>query len=121
MPLNTNIGGQNTPDNKYKYKESKSLMEEQARYLYKKVESCNIININTPKQEIVQYWELNRLDDKSGEVIPYRELIVNNTEQVETVFLQMEQWLMLSNVVNYIQYHKHPRNFRNLSISAVNN
>ena len=33
---------------------------------------------------------------------------------------QMEQWSFLSNVLNYIQYGKHPKNSHNLSISAVN-
>ena len=32
----------------------------------------------------------------------------------------MEQWSILSNVVNYIQYDRHPKNFYNLNIRAVN-
>ena len=32
----------------------------------------------------------------------------------------MEQWSILSNIVNYIQYNKHPKNFYNLNIRAVN-
>ena len=32
----------------------------------------------------------------------------------------MEQWLILTNVVNDIQYDKHPKNFHDLNISAVN-
>ena len=32
----------------------------------------------------------------------------------------MEQWSILSNVVNYIQYDRHPKNFHNLNIIAVN-
>ena len=32
----------------------------------------------------------------------------------------MEQWSILSNTLNYIQYDKHPKNFHNLGISAVN-
>ena len=32
----------------------------------------------------------------------------------------MEQWSILSNMLNYIQYDKHPKNFHNLGISAVN-
>ena len=32
----------------------------------------------------------------------------------------MEQWSILSNTVNYIQYDKHARNFHNLNIRAVN-
>ena len=32
----------------------------------------------------------------------------------------MEQWSILSNVVNYIQYNKYPKNFQNLNIRDVN-
>ena len=52
--------------------------------MYKKVESGNIINTNTLKQEIEQDQELNRLDDTRRDINPYRELIVNNTEKIET-------------------------------------
>ena len=31
----------------------------------------------------------------------------------------MEQWSILSNVLNYIQYDKHPKNYHSLSISTV--
>ena len=31
----------------------------------------------------------------------------------------MEQWSILSNIVNYIQYERHPMNFHNLNIRAV--
>ena len=32
----------------------------------------------------------------------------------------MEQWSILSNTLNYIQYDRHPKNYHNLGISAVN-
>ena len=32
----------------------------------------------------------------------------------------MEQWSILSNMLNYIQSDKHPKNFQNLGISVVN-
>ena len=32
----------------------------------------------------------------------------------------MEQWSILSNVVNYMQCNRHPKNFHNLDIKAVN-
>ena len=32
----------------------------------------------------------------------------------------MEQWLILSNIVNYIQYDRHPKNFYNFNIKAMN-
>ena len=33
---------------------------------------------------------------------------------------QMEQWSIPSNVLNYIQYDKHPKNYHSMSINAVN-
>ena len=32
----------------------------------------------------------------------------------------MEQWSILNNTLNYIQYDRHPKNYHSLSISAVN-
>ena len=119
MSLNPNIGGQIRSD-KHKYKENKYLTEDQARHIYKKVELGDIINISTIKQEIDQDWELNRLDDASRDINPYRELIVNNAEKTDTILSQMEQWSILSNVVNYIQYDRHPKNFYTLNIRVVN-
>ena len=52
---------------------------------------------------------------------PYRELIVNNAERVYTILSQMEQWSILSNKVNYMQYNRYTKNFHNLNITAVNN
>ena len=112
LPLSTNIGGQIRSD-KHKYKENKYPTEDQARDVYKKVEPGNITNINTLKQEIDQDQELNRLEDTSRDINPYRELIVNTAEKAETVLLQMEQWSILSNMVNYIQYDRHLKNFYN--------
>ena len=60
------------------------------------------------------------LDDTSWDIDTYRELIVNNAERIETFLFQIEQWSMLSNVVNYIQSDKHPKNFHNLNINTVN-
>ena len=82
--------------------------------MYKKVESGNIIGINTLKQKIEQDKEISRLDDTSRDVNLYKELIVNNAEKIETVLSQMEQWSILSNVVNYIQYDRYPMNFHSL-------
>ena len=62
-------------------------MEEEARHVYKKVESRNINDINTLKQEIEQDQELSKLDDTSRGINPYRKLIVNSAEKIETVFI----------------------------------
>ena len=32
----------------------------------------------------------------------------------------MEQWSILSNVLNYMQYYRHPKTYQSLSINAVN-
>ena len=117
MPPSTNIGGQ---VNSSKSKDNNYLTEEQARHVYKKVESGSIINTDTLQQEIEQEQELNRIDDTSRDVNPYRELIVNNAEKIEPFLAQMEQWSILINLINYVQYGKHPKKYHSLSISAVN-
>ena len=115
MPLNTKIGGQT----RYiKDKEDKCLTNDQARHVYKKVESGSIIHVDTNiKQEIDQ--DVDRIDDTSGEINPYHEIIVKNAERDNTILSQMEQWSILSNVVNYIQYDRHPKNYYTLDNRAV--
>ena len=46
----------------------------------------------------------------------------NDSKQCRKIqpLLQMEQWSILSNMLNYIQHDKHPKNFNNLGISTVN-
>ena len=73
----------------------------------------NIINITTLKQNTDQERELDRLDDTSGHTNPYR-------KKVETILSQMEQWSILSSIVNYIQYDRYSKNVHNLNIKAVN-
>ena len=63
---------------------------------------------------------MSKLDDTSGDINPYRELIVNNVEKIGTVLSQMEQWSILSNVVNCVQYEKYPKNFQSLNVSTLN-
>ena len=64
-------------------------------------------------QEIDQDIELDKMDDTSGDENPYRELIVNNAVKIETTLSQMEQWSIFSNVINYVQYDKHPQKLSN--------
>ena len=35
---------------------------------------------------------------------------INNAEKLEPLMTQMKQWLILSNVLHYIQYDKHLKN-----------
>ena len=60
------------------------------------------------------------VDDTNREANPYKELIVNNAEKIEPLLAQIEQWSILSNTLNYIQYDRHPKNYHTLGISTVN-
>ena len=72
------------------------------------------------QQEIEQEKQLNRMDDRNGEINPYRELIVNNTEKTEPPMTQMEQWSILSNVLNYVQHSKFNSMNHTLNVRPVN-
>ena len=66
-----------------------------------------MINVSTIQQEMEQEEQLSKIDDTSGEINPYRELIINNTEKIEPLMTQMEQWSIFSNILNYIQHDRH--------------
>ena len=56
----------------------------------------------------------------NGEVNPYRELIVNNTERIEPLMTQMEQWSILSNILNYVQHSTFNSMDHTLHFKAMN-
>ena len=117
LPLDSKIGGQinyNRPST------GQFLTREQASYVYKKIESGEIINVDNIQQEIEQEEQLNKIDDMSGDTSPYKELIVNSAEKLEPLMIQTEQWSILSNVLNYTQHDKHLARNHNLSVRAVN-
>ena len=76
LSLNTKIGGEvrYTKDNEAIY-----LMNDQARHIYKKVETGNVINVDKIKQKIGQDQDVDRMEDTSGEINPYHEIIANKT------------------------------------------
>ena len=59
------------------------------------------------------------MDENSGDENPYRELIINHAYKTENALPQMEQWSILSNVINYIHYNKNPKNFHSMTIRPV--
>ena len=63
--------------------------------------------------------ELERMDDNSRDENPYKELIVNNASKVDSTLTQMEQWSILSKVINYVQYSKYPKNFHSMIIKPA--
>ena len=103
LPLDSRIGGQGRDNHPTV---GQFLTREQTRYIYRKVETGVIINGDMIEQEIEQEKQLNRIDDTSGETNAYTELIVNNAEKIEPLLTQMEQWPILSNVLNYVQHSR---------------
>ena len=94
------------------------MRNDQARPIYKKVDSESIFNIGIVKQEI----EADKLDSDNldeDEVNPYHEIITNKVEKKNIITLQMEPWSILSNVVNYVQYDRHPRNLYDFDIKTI--
>ena len=71
------------------------------------------------RQEIDQDIELDKMDDTSGDKNLYRELIVNNTGKIETTLSQMEQWSILSKVINYVQYDRNHKNLHTMSVRPI--
>ena len=72
------------------------------------------------KEEIDQDVELDKMDDTRCDENPYRNLIVNNASRIENTLLQMEQWSILSNVINCVQYSKNPKNIHVMSVYSTN-
>ena len=108
MPLGSKLGGE-INERKFSNGENRNkeyLTAKQANYAYRKVESGNLINKNKMRQKIDQDVELDQMDNTSGSENLYRELIVNNAGKIETTLSQMEQWSIVSIVINYIQYEK---------------
>ena len=96
------------------------MTRQQGNYVYKKTELDEVINTETLQQELEHKRQLNMIDDTSREINPYKELVVNNVEKIEPLLAQMEQWSILSNTLNYIQYDRHPKNHHSLGTSTVN-
>ena len=117
LPLDSRIGGQGR-DNYPTI--GQFLTREQTRYIYRKVETGDIINTDMIEQEIEHERQLNKIDDTSREINSYQELIVNNAEKIELLMTQMEQWSILSNVLNYVQHSRFHSMNHTLDIKAVN-
>ena len=100
MPLGSKLCGKvdERINSKGENREKGYLTAKQANYVCRKVESGNLINKNTIRQEADHDIELDKMDDTSGVENPYRELIVNNAGKIETTLSLMEQWLIHSNV-----------------------
>ena len=117
IPSDFRIGGQNRDSY---LTVGQYLTRDQTRYAYKKVETGEMINTDTVQQEIEQEKQLNRIDDDNGEINSYRELVVNNAERTESLMTQMEQWSILSNILNYVQHSIFNSMNHSLNVKTVN-
>ena len=122
MSFSQKLDGDNkkTEINRKNCLDKNCLTPKQTEYIYKKVELGSLINKNTIKEETDPDIELDKIDDNSEEENLYRELIVNNASKVENTISQMEQWSILSIVINYVQYSKNPKNFHAMPIKHIN-
>ena len=96
------------------------LTRDQARYIYKKVETGESINADTVQQEKDQEKLLSKLDNDNGEENVYRELVINNAERIEMQKTQVEQWSILSNLLNYVQHSRFNSMNHTLDVKPVN-
>ena len=49
--------------------------------------------------------------DEEEEINPYHNIIINNIDRENVFTSQMEQWSILSNIVNYVHYDRNPKEF----------
>ena len=111
IPLDSRIGGQNRDS----LTVGQYLTRDQTKYIYKKVATGKIIDMDTIQQE----KQLGRIDDTSRETNPYKELIVSNAEKAEQLMTQMEQWSILSNVLNYVKHSRFNSMNHTLEVKAA--
>ena len=119
MPLNTKIGGQ---ARHIKDREAFCLIEDQPKHIYKKVETEYIVNLDTMKQKIEAH-KLDQIDDNNDKINPYHKIITNKVEKDNAIISQMEQWSILSYIINYVQYDRHQKislvKYKSLQIKRV--
>ena len=58
-------------------------------------------------------------DKTDIEINPYQNIVVNNTDKDNINTSQMQHWSIVSNVVNYVQYDRNPKNFHELNVKAL--
>ena len=123
MPFSQKVGGNDKKARNIdsSTKSARCLTPKQTKYIYKKVELGSLINKETMRDEIDLDVELDRVDDDSRDENLYKELKVNNAIKIDSASAQMEQWSILSNVINYVQYSKNPKDFHTMTIRPVNN
>ena len=75
--------------------------------------------MQTQLNKKIEEDKLGRDNIDDDEVNPYHNIIINNIDKEEVTTSWMEQWSILSKVVNYVQYDRNPNNFCKLIVKAI--
>ena len=87
LPLDSRIGGQGGSKHP---NVGPFMTREHTRYIYRKIETGEIINRDMIEQEIEQERQLDKINDTSEEANPYKKLIVDNADRIEPLMTEME-------------------------------
>ena len=115
LPFDDKTGG------KVRYIQNKDaicLTENQARYMYKRVEQGSSIDTETMKQEIEQEKLVETETDKEHDN-PYRRVILNKVYQDEDKTMQIENWSILSDKVRYVQHDERSKTPHKLDVNTL--
>ena len=83
--------------------EKKCLTEDQARYIYEKIEQNRSVNIHAMKQEIEDdKMSRNTQEEEESEVNPYQLAILNIRPKEDAKIEQMINWLIFSDRIIYM-------------------
>ena len=108
MPYNSKRGGT------YKnIRNSEYLTEDQAKFIYKKVNTRGDINTETIKHEMEQE-KLEKVENA------YQKAILSEVSKKEKVSTQKGDWSILSDHVKYVRHDDESETFHNLHINTLN-
>ena len=92
-------------------------MEDQTRYVCKKVEQENNLNIETMKQDIEEKLAKTETDKEIEN--PYQKIVLNKVYKDEIKTMQMENWSILTDNVRYIQHDERSKTPHSLDINTL--
>ena len=95
------------------------LTEDQAKFVYKKVNAGKNINNETIKQEMEQEMLVKTEIENSSDNI-YQKAILNEVSKKEKVSAQMEDWSILSDHVKYVRHDDGSGTFHKLTVNTLN-
>ena len=105
--------------NYIKDKNAICLTEDQARFIYKKVEQGSDLNTETMKQEIEQEKMTEMKLSRENESNLYQKVVLNNVYKDEIKTAQMENWSILSDNVRYIQHDEGSKTTHDLDVQTL--